>query len=108
MTERLLSCVHVVITPRSPNIAQKNGMPAVTAARTPPGKPQGETMWSQLSDDVQAWDSRPENKNTYAAVLNIIELLQACSPPRLYPRHARSPHPALSGRLSLCLHPALR
>ena len=33
-------------------------------------------MWSQLSEDVQAWDSKPENKDTYAAVLNIIELLQ--------------------------------
>ena len=33
-------------------------------------------MWSQLSEDVQAWDSKPDNKDTYAAVLNIIELLQ--------------------------------
>ena len=35
------------------------------------------TMWSQLSADVQEWDTKPENQNTYAAVLNIIELLQA-------------------------------
>ena len=52
-------------------------------------------MWSQLSDDVQAWDSRPENKNTYAAVLNIIELLQARS--RLFvkpsPRSQPTPCP---------------
>ena len=52
-------------------------------------------MWSQLSDDVQAWDSRPENKNTYAAVLNIIELLQARSR-SLNPRLAHSPRPALT------------
>ena len=102
MTERLLSELQVVvITPRSPNIAQ-NGMPAViaTAARTPPGKPQGETMWSQLSDDVQAWDSRPENKNTYAAVLNIIELLQARSP-RRYTLASRAAHAPRSAALSI-------
>ena len=64
-------------------------------------------MWSQLSDDVQAWDSRPENKNTYAAVLNIIELLQARSPPRYtlasHAAHApRSTALSLSPSLPLC------
>ena len=54
-------------------------------------------MWSQLSDDVQAWDSRPENKNTYAAVLNIIELLQARTP-----LHYSLASPAVSLSLSLC------
>ena len=55
-------------------------------------------MWSQLSDDVQAWDSRPENKNTYAAVLNIIELLQARTP-----LHYSLASPAVSLSLSLSL-----
>ena len=57
-------------------------------------------MWSQLSDDVQAWDSRPENKNTYAAVLNIIELLQARSP-RRYTLASRAAHAPPSAALSI-------
>ena len=64
-------------------------------------------MWSQLSDDVQAWDSRPENKNTYAAVLNIIELLQARSPPR-YTLASPAAHAPPSAALSLCPSPSLR
>ena len=57
-------------------------------------------MWSQLSDDVQAWDSRPENKNTYAAVLYIIELLQARTP-----LHYSLASPAVSLSLSLFAAP---